>query len=275
MTCPTCDSTATGVRKTIALGSVILRHRRCDACACEWTTEETIRHISRRGSGHGQPPVVTGDQGQPPAPLHVERLPVATNGQGQPRVAAGDQGANSAQKYDQERDPEEKKADPEFCSEPALLEFPIVGKTPGPWPLTKPFVDDLAAAFPGVDVMAEARKALVWLNANPTKRKTFAGAGRFLVGWVSRSVNSGRAARAPSPFAPGAPAADHGRSGYRCEFHRKPRTGNARPPDGFDHGCSDCKHAALLHRSPPRAESAPVPAADLVTAVLQPPAKGA
>jgi hypothetical protein len=48
-----------------------------------------------------------------------------------------------------------------------------------------------AAAYPAVDVLGEARKALAWINANPTKRKTARGMARFLVSWMSRCQDKG------------------------------------------------------------------------------------
>lgn len=42
-------------------------------------------------------------------------------------------------------------------------------------------------AYPGVDVLAEVEKARVWLQANPTRRKTHGGMARFLVSWMNRA----------------------------------------------------------------------------------------
>lgn len=103
-----------------------------------------------------------------------------------------------------ERDPDpdlEKRAekipdpDPVSCAEPALLEFPVIGKRPGPWPLTASVVSGLEAAFPGVDVMAECRKSLEWVKANAANRKTYDGMRKFLFGWVNRACNKGIASR--------------------------------------------------------------------------------
>ena len=43
--------------------------------------------------------------------------------------------------------------------------------------------------------MAEARKALVWVTANPGRRKTAGGMLAFLNGWLGRSQNSGNGVR--------------------------------------------------------------------------------
>lgn len=47
-------------------------------------------------------------------------------------------------------------------------------------------------AYPGVDVLAEVGKARVWLEANPTRRKTHGGMARFLVSWLGRAQDQPR-----------------------------------------------------------------------------------
>lgn len=49
-------------------------------------------------------------------------------------------------------------------------------------------------AYPGVDVLAEIEKARVWLEANPTRRKTHGGIPRFLVAWFARAQDNPRTA---------------------------------------------------------------------------------
>ena len=44
---------------------------------------------------------------------------------------------------------------------------------------------------PGVDILGEARKALAWANANPTKRKTARGMAKFLLSWMGRVQDRG------------------------------------------------------------------------------------
>lgn len=75
-------------------------------------------------------------------------------------------------------------------SEPPLLTFPTVGKTKD-WHLDQAKLTELGAAFPLVDVLAECRKALAWMQASPARRKTARGMGRFLFGWLSRCVDRG------------------------------------------------------------------------------------
>jgi hypothetical protein len=45
-------------------------------------------------------------------------------------------------------------------------------------------------AYPGVDVPTELRKAVQWCADNPTRRKTFRGARKFLSGWLARAQNT-------------------------------------------------------------------------------------
>lgn len=75
-------------------------------------------------------------------------------------------------------------------SEPSLLTFPTRGKAKT-WELTRPTVDSLREAFPDLDILAEARKSLAWIEANPSRRKTARGMPQFLFGWMERAQNRG------------------------------------------------------------------------------------
>lgn len=77
------------------------------------------------------------------------------------------------------------------ASEPPLLTFPTVGTGAKSWALTASRLAQWREAYPGLDVMAECRKALAWCDANPTKRKTASGMPAFLVTWLNKSTNSG------------------------------------------------------------------------------------
>lgn len=52
--------------------------------------------------------------------------------------------------------------------------------------VTEDMVTSWSEAFPGVDVRSELSHARVWLQDNPTKRKTLGGMRRFLGSWMSR-----------------------------------------------------------------------------------------
>lgn len=69
-------------------------------------------------------------------------------------------------------------------TEQPVLTFPTNGK-PGTWDLLPSKLDEWSAAFPGLDVLAECRKALQWLRDN--RRKTARGMPRFLYSWLART----------------------------------------------------------------------------------------
>jgi hypothetical protein len=80
----------------------------------------------------------------------------------------------------------------------ALLQFPVVGR-PGPtWALLPHKVAEWSELFPGLNVLGEAKQALAWVRANPGRRKTSSGMERFLVGWLTRSVNRGSGSQSRS-----------------------------------------------------------------------------
>lgn len=64
-------------------------------------------------------------------------------------------------------------------AEPGLLVFPCAGPVKK-WSLTEPVRAELAEAFPAVDVIACAKKALEWCRANPKKIKT----AKRMRGWL-------------------------------------------------------------------------------------------
>ncbi|HXJ70634.1 MAG TPA: hypothetical protein VNM39_17150, partial [Verrucomicrobiae bacterium] len=68
------------------------------------------------------------------------------------------------------------------------LVFPCVGTGDvKDWTLTPAQVAEWSTAFPGIDVTAECRKALAWIKANPTKRKTVRGMPAYLCKWLTRA----------------------------------------------------------------------------------------
>ena len=78
---------------------------------------------------------------------------------------------------------------PAVISEPSLLDFPVDGKTKL-WPMTQSWLDAQQQFFPQVDCLAEAKKSLAWLLANPEKKKTAVGMPRFLNRWFSRASDA-------------------------------------------------------------------------------------
>ncbi len=76
--------------------------------------------------------------------------------------------------------------------EAAVLTFPTDGN-PRSWDLTEAKVNSFREAFPSLNVVAECRKALAWVEANPNKRKTPRGMSGFLFRWLSRAQDRGGA----------------------------------------------------------------------------------
>ncbi|AMV23446.1 hypothetical protein VT84_03485 [Gemmata sp. SH-PL17] len=83
--------------------------------------------------------------------------------------------------------------------EPPVMTFPCAGSGPREWCLTQSKLTEWSNAFPGVDVLAECRKARQWLIDNPRKCKTHSGMARFLGSWLGRAQDSGRAATSRQP----------------------------------------------------------------------------
>lgn len=108
-----------------------------------------------------------------------------------------------------------------------VLVFPTVGTGPKSWALTDAQIAEWQACYPGIDVGSECRKALAWVQAN--QPKTAKGMPAFLVNWLNRAVDSGRAAKLPA------------QAPRRVPWHHDacPHT----PKCGTMRECSDRKHA--------------------------------
>lgn len=79
-------------------------------------------------------------------------------------------------------------------AEEAVLVFSCRGE-PSQWALTAERVENWGKLYPGLDVLAECRKALAWTEAHP--KKTAGGMSRFLVTWLNRATNSGSGRNRP------------------------------------------------------------------------------
>ncbi len=84
-------------------------------------------------------------------------------------------------------------------SEPAVLVFKAVGKKE--WNLTASKLAEWTEAYPGVDVLAECKKARQWAIDNPGKNKTVKGHPAFLSRWLSRTQDSWKSKPAPAASA--------------------------------------------------------------------------
>lgn len=83
-----------------------------------------------------------------------------------------------------------------------VLSFSVIGVGPSTWVLTEAQVTKWQSAYPSLDIVQECRKALAWLDAKPTRRKTHGGMPVFLVNWFNRSVERGGGQR-PAAARPG------------------------------------------------------------------------
>ena len=75
-----------------------------------------------------------------------------------------------------------------FDRERIFLAYPISVRAHGDWLLTEAQIETWVTLFPTLDVRAECRAALAWIDANPTRRKTPRGMKRFLGGWLIRAA---------------------------------------------------------------------------------------
>jgi len=86
---------------------------------------------------------------------------------------------------------------PDFS--PIVLSFPVVG-TDGPiWHLREALLDHWQQLYPMLDVAAQSRQMLAWVEQNPSKRKTAKGMPAALVNWLNRAVDRPHG-RGPAPI---------------------------------------------------------------------------
>ena len=95
-------------------------------------------------------------------------------------------------------EPSKKASEPNH-DEAAVLTFQCVGTGPSQWTLTASKLQQYREAFPGIDVLAECRKARQWLIDNPPRRKTAKGMPRFLNSWLSRAQDRAGRNGQPAP----------------------------------------------------------------------------
>lgn len=88
---------------------------------------------------------------------------------------------------------------PQAAASPVVLSFLVRGDLKKPeWQLTELAIAAYQEAFPGLDVLAEFRKAQLWCSNNAGNRKTRSGMPRFLQSWLERAANRGSPAKAPA-----------------------------------------------------------------------------
>jgi len=98
---------------------------------------------------------------------------------------------------EKEKEKKKEKKEKNSDSSPVVITFPTDGEVPH-WHLRQAKVDRLTELFPKLDVMAEARKALAWVEANPDNRKTAGGMDRFFTGWLTRASDKPKPPAAPT-----------------------------------------------------------------------------
>jgi hypothetical protein len=83
---------------------------------------------------------------------------------------------------------------------PVVVVLPCVGgKTHS---VTQSEIDHWQEFFPAIDVMQCLRNMVIWLESNPTKKKTPRGVPKFITGWLSREQDRGGSRSAIPPPKP-------------------------------------------------------------------------
>ncbi len=80
-----------------------------------------------------------------------------------------------------------------------ILSYPTNGPEPQ-YHLRENQLHAWSAVYPSINVLQECQKAMIWLQANQSNRKTAAGMPRFLVNWLNRATNQPKPTRGPSFF---------------------------------------------------------------------------
>jgi len=82
-------------------------------------------------------------------------------------------------------------------SSPPIVNLPLIDGTD--YPVDQEQVDKWQGLYQAVDVPAELRKMIGWLDSNPKNRKTKTGIQRFVTNWLSRQQDSARASPRQQP----------------------------------------------------------------------------
>ncbi len=207
MTCPMCQSMDTRVIRTVP-GTMVSRQHACCSCPTRWWSDQNLRPGTVQATG-STPLAHRQASAQKDPDLSLIRSPdLKSEPLGNPAGA---------------------RVEPE--SYPEAFRFPVVGKDGGWWATTRELDESMRKAFPALPLAAEYAKALAWVNANPTKKKTRRGMPKFLFGWLERAQNRGGPAAARTQDA-------------RCAFHRAFGTIGKLPRNGPILDCPECKHVA-------------------------------
>jgi uncharacterized protein YdaU (DUF1376 family) len=85
-------------------------------------------------------------------------------------------------------------SEPQAASEPEVivLTFPCIGSNDKTtYGVTQPQVTKWQETYTAIDVLAELRRAAMWTDANPERRKTHKGVPRFLIAWLGKAHDRG------------------------------------------------------------------------------------
>lgn len=120
------------------------------------------------------------------------------------------------EKKDISAEPKRKTASDDDDDEPVLM-YPTVG-VEREWVLSQSFLKKLNGLYPALDVLTEAKKALAWLIANPSRRKTARGMPRFLVNWLNRANDKGASPKKPQSIL--TPVYEDPEEGFRRAYEK-------------------------------------------------------
>lgn len=92
-----------------------------------------------------------------------------------------------------ESNPKNICAEPQAASTPPAILLPLNNGTD--YPVSVEQCQEWAGLYPAVDVMQQLRQMKGWLDANPAKRKTARGINAFIVRWLAKEQDRGRASQ--------------------------------------------------------------------------------
>lgn len=95
---------------------------------------------------------------------------------------------NLAREPDEPPEVEPTQTNPETTPDPVVFIMPLT-KRDGEFHVTASMVKEWQDTFPGVDVMAELKKARIWCVDRPRRMKTRSGVRAYISGWMDRTQN--------------------------------------------------------------------------------------
>jgi hypothetical protein len=135
------------------------------------------------------------------------------------------------------------------------LTFPCDG-APATWWVTREQLAEWQRLYPHLDVLGECRKALAWIKANESKRKTAGGMPRYLVKWLNRAQDTGGSGALSGARGSIASA----RRDANCAgWHAGGKNTGRKNPRGRQDGCPECKSIDLREWTSETRQSEPTP----------------